>query len=385
MKYLRIYLLFCLALTYPAWAAEQAEGADTTDAPRVRVTYLSETPEQLKGIEQNRSKLETQKHPVDLKDALLGDVIEELSKVSGLDFIVNWPALEIVGIDEDSLITYRSEQGNLVEHLTRVLAIAGADAFDDDKPGYDLTASGVEISTKRDLNEQTVLRMYNIGALLREPYRPVGTLYSTDAFAETISFHAWLRGERRYPMTDAFMLDLYKKHLAEMMVEVGKLDPENVVEPAEEQDNGGGRLFGDDNIFGRREPGEHLHPAIEELTELIKNSTGDQDQWFDQESTINVKGDQLIIRANRGVHREVEQLLSGLLEAEIQKQADVLRDAHASKQVAMANDALEIGEEDKASGHIDRALRIMPDHIPARAMRRMLDAMQQGAVAPPKE
>lgn len=207
---------------------------------------------------------------------------------------------------------------------------------------------------------------------MREPYRPVGMYFSDEAFEDAVAYHAWLRGERGAPLTDAMLLKIYKYHHEKQAKELAKLDPENAVEGQKPPDHGG--LFGVDERE-RGGPNEFIQPAIDELTSFIKANVAEQADWIDEYFEIGVSGDILVVKAPIPTHRDLEKLLNILLQAEIDKQATILKDAHASQQVAQANQCLKDGDKLGAMEHINQALWIMPDHVPANAMKQVLESM----------
>lgn len=348
--------------------------ANAGDPPvRIAVSELDETPRQkmLRQVAEKLLKKELPEH--EWKDAALSTVLSDLEAASGLRFDLRWQAMELVGIDGDSLVSHKAGKRTLPETLNAVLAQVSADAFDDDMLGFAIQDGNLVISTRREIKSVTVSRTYNVGPLLREPYRPVGMYFSDEAFEDTVAFHAWLRGEREAPLTDAMLLKIYKYHHEKMAKELAKLDPDNAVKGEKPPDHGGG-LFGVGDPE-REDPNAFVQPALDDLKALIKNTASDQHDWLDDEYLINVSGDLLIIKASVPAHEQIETLLNRLLQAEIDKQANILKDAHASQQVAQANQCLKDGDKLGALEHVNQALWIMPDHVPANAMKQVLESM----------
>lgn len=368
MKTMICCLLGLIVMTSPASMA-----ADEP-VPGIEVAYLDETPAQVERDSAVCRAINEKALPLDLSSMGLEDAIRLLAKAAGKDVIVNWPALELVGIDQDSLVTYQSGERPVAQHLEAILEMVSADAFDDDRLGFSVERGVVRVTTLRELKQSVVGRSYNIRPLLIEPYRPVGMFFSEDAFEDAVAFHAWARGERRYPMTDALMLAIYKQHVAKMQQEIDKLDPGQAVEPQPLFEQRGG-LFGAADSR-RAEPGEYLLPAIEELTELIQSTTAEQDAWLDEESTLEVNGDQLIIKTYPAAHAQIKSLLDMLYQAEVKKQADLLKDAYAMQLLAEANEHLRGEAYAVARAFVEKALKIKPDHVPARAMLQLLEALE---------
>ena len=357
-------------------SAASALAQDPTEPIRIKVDYLEETEKDLKTLEKTRQQAAVPINAVAFEKEALSPVLAELEKLSGVQFNINWPAMELVGFDEDSLIDYKAEQLPMSTVLRHVLDQVSADAFDDDKLGFACRAGMIEISTLRELKAKSVTRSYDIGPLIREPFRPVGMLFSEDAFRDAVAFHAWLRGERQYPFTDAMLLHVYQEHIAKMNDEIALLAPNGVVGEAEEEEpkgagggNGGGGLFGDDDER------DWVHESINELIELITDTIGDPDEWLDEESTVTVHNHVLIIKTTRENHAQIQRMLESLLQAEIDKQAAILKDAHVSQWVAQANQLLKKGDVKGAHQLIERSLRVMPDHVPANATKQIIEAL----------
>lgn len=349
----------------------QADAADRP--PRIEVKELDESPRQQMQREITETLLKKELPKLDWEEGeALSQVLDELQSLSGIKFELQWSAMELVGIDKDSLVKYKAEKRTLPEALSAILAEASADAFDDDRLGFAVREGNLVISTQRETKAITFRRTYNISPLLREPYRPVGMFFSQDAFEDAVALHAWLRGERKAPLTDAMLLKIYKHHHEKMAEELKKLDPDNEVE-AKEPPEGQGGLFGDDNLFAERQP--FIHPAIEDLIEVIQASAAEPHDWLDETFSIQSSREVLIIRAPIDTHESIEALLNALLQTEIDKQANILKDAHASEQVAKANQCLKDGDKLGAMEHIRQALWIMPDHVPANAMKKLLQAI----------
>ncbi|MFK7788996.1 MAG: tetratricopeptide repeat protein, partial [Phycisphaeraceae bacterium] len=96
----------------------------------------------------------------------LDQVISFIRDTTGANIAVNWNALELVGIDQDSLVTISLSRVPAEQLLRLVLEQVSADAFDDDKAGFTVTEGIVKISTLRDLKSETDTRVYDIRDLL---------------------------------------------------------------------------------------------------------------------------------------------------------------------------------------------------------------------------
>jgi len=111
-----------------------------------------------------RTKLK-KKAPELTFDALpLEAVIEELRKLTGLNIVPNWNALEAVAIERDAEVTLNLKQEVSFEKaIELILDEIGAGDVD---LGYVIDDGIVRISTKEDLSRKTVIRVYNVQDLL---------------------------------------------------------------------------------------------------------------------------------------------------------------------------------------------------------------------------
>lgn len=96
----------------------------------------------------------------------LGQVINYLRDTTGANIAVNWPALELAGLDQDSLVSVSLKKVRAEQLLRYTLDYVSADAFDTDKAGYAIGEGVVKISTLRDLRTATETRVYDIRKLL---------------------------------------------------------------------------------------------------------------------------------------------------------------------------------------------------------------------------
>lgn len=73
---------------------------------------------------------------------------------------------------------------------------------------------------------------------------------------------------------------------------------------------GSGGLFGDDDDLDEDMPSRQ--EFVDQVTELINTTTGDPDQWLDEEFTLSEFNGNLIVKATPEIHEEIEQLLNVL-------------------------------------------------------------------------
>lgn len=374
MKRILLPILLCWLLALPAAGDKQPQPAIA-----VKVQYLDESQKDLDALAAMRRAMDKPIDKVQLNGVGLGEAIESLHAQSGVRLGVNWSTLEIVGVTPESLVDYETEDSPLSQVLSDILARVSAEAFDDDKCGYAVRPGRVEVSTLRELRSDQVRRAYDLTQVLREPFRPVGLLFSEDAFEDTVAFHAWLRGERAYPFTDVVMVEVYRQHVEKMQAEIDRLDPLGQVPDKPPQPGagggGGGGLFGADDAFGDLQENEHTLRQIDELKELIAANVGQEEEWLDFDSRMEVHKELLVVKTTRANHRALHKLLNTLLQAEVDRQATILKDAQASQWVAEANRLIKQDKLQQARRLIDLALRVMPGHVPANATKQVLDVL----------
>jgi general secretion pathway protein D len=95
----------------------------------------------------------------------LSDVIDFLRDVTGTNIYVDWAALERASIAKDAPVTARLRDIKFSKALELIFkSVEGED--DDHKLGYTLDEGVITISTKKELNKNTVTRKYDINDLL---------------------------------------------------------------------------------------------------------------------------------------------------------------------------------------------------------------------------
>jgi len=383
MRDLFAALLVVLAAA-PVWADPPAELPGDpplfTGPPQVGVWVLGEGwspagPEDDPADAAVREKLETL---VTFNDEAIGfgRFLESLREQTGVQFAVDWESCELSGIDADSLTHLQVEGVSARVALELAIANVSANAFDDEKAGYTIRDGLVRISTLAELKCLTELRLYDLRILVRERFRPVGLMFEEDAFLDTLAFHEWRRGQRKYPFSDATQIRQYRRQIEQMEDELADLIRREEIDPEAQRDargqaGGGVGLFGDDEIDGLDfNPG--YREWIEQLSQAIQENIGDPDEWLDEDSYMDEIGGLLIVSTTRENHAQVQALLDGMLEAEIEDQAAILRDAQVMRLLSRASVMQLEGNFEGALSLAERALLIDPDHGPARAMYRVL-------------
>lgn len=370
------YLVLCpFAAAQPAKA--RPNPAETQRPVTIDVTMLDAWTEDAKVDYQRAEDKLGQRISVDHEAAKLGQVLSALADELELNLDVNWPALELVGIDGDSPVSLRLRDVPARIVLSSVFNQISAEQFDDDKAIFTNYYGIIRVSTKGDLKMLIETRIYDIRPLLREPYRPMGMIFDEDAFDNAIAFNAWARGQRAYPFTDALLIKLYQEHIAQMTRELDQLEAKleeelddlDVPEPRENAPGGGGGrgggLFADDpgpDMFSKRK-------MVDEIVHHIENTVGEPDAWLDEESTIDEVAMTLVIKTTLPNHRQIETLLNARLQAELRNQVSVIQDAEACRLLYEASVEQEAGRAAAALDLVERALLVDPDHLPANAMR----------------
>jgi general secretion pathway protein D len=211
----------------------------------------------------------------------LDQVISFIRDTTGANIAVNWNALELVGIDQDSLVTISLSRVPAEQLLRLVLEQVSADAFDDDKAGFTISEGIVKISTLRDLKSETDTRVYDIRDLL----------------VQVPNF------------TNAPGFDLNEAL-------------SNTSSGGSNQNSGGGGsggsggeggLFGDDDDQ-EEEDLPSRQELVDQIVELINTTVGDPDEWLDEESTLTELNGNMIIKTTGDNHRQIVGLLGRLRE-----------------------------------------------------------------------
>jgi len=100
--------------------------------------------------------------------ARLVNVIDHLGARTGEQFFVNWPALEMVGVEQDLRVSFVLKAGPLPTVLDQACAQANAIA-QFDPIGWTVRDGVIHVSTLRDLRGRTLVRIYDARAILALP------------------------------------------------------------------------------------------------------------------------------------------------------------------------------------------------------------------------
>ena len=300
---------------------------------------------------------------LDADNVTIEQVIDFCREATGVNIAVNWPTLELVGVDQDSLVSAHLVNVSAAKLLGLMLDQVSADAFDDDKLSYDVHEGIVRISTRRELKHYTETRIYDVSWLLGDQEKLNAMLYGDHAFAEKLmtmmKAGAWM--PKPVP---AFDLN-------------SALSCTNSGGSTSTREAGGDSQGG---LFGVKKKDKEdvsyyvlsREERIDIVRDLIRSTVGDPDDWIDARYTMTELNQQLVIVATRGDHMRIEALLNGLREAQVvhfQRQARlievflILKEAEAYRLKQQYPQALR---------KIDQALRVDPDNAEALALRQII-------------
>ncbi len=213
--------------------------------------------------------------PINFEAIRLSNVIEYLRNTTGLNFFVNWAALEAVGIERDTPITLRLSNVPAEQALRLVLAQAGS--ISELEPiGFSIIEGIVTVSTERDLNRTTDTRVYDIRDLLVQ----------VPNFA----------GAPEFDLNSALS-----------NTSSGGSAGQGVAQSSTD-------LFGDDDTEENQLTREEL---IEQIITLIQDTVGDQEDWGaygGEIGSLRELNGNLIVKQTPENHRQVIQLLAQLRE-----------------------------------------------------------------------
>src|SRR5690606_6971498 len=103
---------------------------------------------------------------IDFTDNTLADVLSFLETVTQLDMDVDWPALNDIGIQRETLVTLKLTNVPVRVALERVLDKVSRDQFS--RAGWAVDNGVLVISSDEQLRRQTTLVIYGIQDLLLE-------------------------------------------------------------------------------------------------------------------------------------------------------------------------------------------------------------------------
>ncbi|MEM7576554.1 MAG: hypothetical protein AAF328_03680 [Planctomycetota bacterium] len=207
--------------------------------------------------------------PVQFEANPLEAVIGFLRTTTGVNIFVNWPALNIEGIEEDMPITLELADVSARVALEKVLQLANAAGGAVSPATYSIVDGVVEINTQAELNRSTEARVYDIRDLLVQV--PNFTDAPSFELSEALSGNSGGGG------------------------------------------GGGSSIFGDEEEDDEDEE-EQREELIQQIEDIIRESVGRLEEWDTGDSTIRELNGNLIIKTTAGNHRDVLGVLGDLRE-----------------------------------------------------------------------
>lgn len=281
-------MVLSLVLLLPLTACAQPAGGtanpprDSSAAPQVEMNLDTALAARLKA-----TRLDADYDGVDFNK-----VLDDLRKRFDLNILVNWTALDAVGIARNKRTEIHLKQVTLDTMLNNVLAIIGGD---DTELGFCPMNGIIVISTKEDLARRTIKRVYDVSDLL-------GSQYELRRFANTPILRLQLAGGET----------------------TGGAAVASIPPPQPKGGTGGGGSAGG-GLFGggggvSRAPEPAAQAAtfvdVDRIVELIE-TTVDPESWREAGGNIgSVRpfGGSLIVVQTASAHQEIDELLTLLRE-----------------------------------------------------------------------
>ncbi|MDB5358097.1 MAG: hypothetical protein JWN24_4550 [Phycisphaerales bacterium] len=141
--------------------------AEANDYPSLTSNVHEEAPAQphkpSPATEAANKKLQGKIADVRFAEVTLGDAIDQLRDLSGLNIFVNWKSLEKAGLDRTARVSLHLKDKRLSTVIDLLLTVA---ATEGEKLGYLVEDGVVSISTEDDLAKNTLTRVYDVRDLL---------------------------------------------------------------------------------------------------------------------------------------------------------------------------------------------------------------------------
>ena len=250
-----------------------------SDWPRLTATRLAGLDPRATESEVNRVVALKLKDsvPINFETNKLVNIIEYLRNTTGVNFFVNWPILESVGVTKDMPVTLQLTNVPVSQALRLVLEEVSA-ANEADPVGFSIIEGVVTVSTERDLSKTTDIRPYDI----------------RDMLVQVPNF------------SDAPEFDLN-----------AALSNTNSGGSNQSGGEGGGGDSG--GLFGGGESEEEKltrEERIQQILDLITDTVGKPDDWENQggPGSIRELNGNLIVKSTPKNHRQIAQLLAQLRE-----------------------------------------------------------------------
>lgn len=232
-------------------------------------------------------------------DLTLKEVVAFIRDTTGVNIAVNWPALELVEIEEDSLVPISLTDLPAETVLRLALDHVSADAFDDDKAGHIIDEGVVKVSTLSDLKTETTTLVYGIQWVFTQRRIPAALYANHERAKELIDLieaDDWI---------DQFKTPGFDLNDALSGTSTGR--------PNKNNPGGGGEggLFGeeDEEVLDEEQSRAEV---VDSIVELIHTTVGDPDEWLDEESIITELNGNLIVKTTSTNHDAIAALLRRL-------------------------------------------------------------------------
>lgn len=329
---------------------------------------------------------------IDYNSVPLMHAIKDLSEQTGTQLIVNWPALELVGIDPATLVASTLKDIPARVAIQLILEQVSANAFDEDKLGLTIDEGFAKISTRRDLKTDTDTRVYDINELLAQ--RTIVTQLKGElmqrmasANGQTGSLFDDAEGYGLFGDEDAFQAGFaFRGEPSKGLRSIGTTSAPDESTIYDIRDltvrvpnfsnapgfnlndslsgtnsggsNGGGALFGSGGgggggLFGDDSDSDDDKPTytieqealladrqelVDQYAELIHATVGNPDEWLDEESTLNELNGKLIVKTTPDNHEQIQRLI------DLMKPANVKQDGEELNRLAvMLLEDIELG------------------------------------------
>lgn len=300
--------------------------------------------------QRTKAALEEIEVSADFEGDRLVNVIDTLRDRTGQDFFVNWPTLESVGVEADAPVLIEVAAGPLPRVLDLIIQQAGA-VTEFDPIAWEVREGVIVIDTVRSLRRGRALtRVYDIRDLLADPLDPVEALYPSPG-----------------PVVAEVLAQQRERHRALLQSAVKK---PVFGGPLNNTTSGGGPGPGEGLFAPKRDtdpaPGS---PGFyrDEMIDLIQETTGTPEEWFDLGAAVRELNGNLIVKARPQVHAEIEDLLATLRAGRVTWYAAHLREIEVAVLLADAETHRLAGRYGRARGLVERALRVDPDSKIAQA------------------
>lgn len=284
----------------------------------------------------------------------LEEVIDFIRAETGVSVFVNWPALELVGTEPESLATVSVKDVPAEVLLEFVLEQVTADAFDGDKASFIIEQGVVKISTVFNL-QRTETRVYDVRALLYQTERLRASLYRDH--------------ERAEELIQLLNQDTWKQLEFDLNRALSGTNS-----GLSTRDNPGG---GDGGLFGQGDEEPEASVLIEERIDIligtIESVVSDPDEWVEYTHLITELNGKLIIKTTREYHEEIAALLKALHELQTRHFKEQARSIEVFLLLQDA-EALRLKQQYKpALIKVEQALRVDPNSVEAKALKEIVN------------